>query len=51
MNNHYNIYICGVGGQGIIKTSVIIGEAAMNQGLNVVMSEIHGMSQLSLIHI
>lgn len=45
MENHYNIYICGVGGQGIIKTSVIIGEAAMNQGLNVVMSEIHGMSQ------
>ena len=41
----YNIYICGDGGQGIIKTSVIIGEAAMNQGLNVVMSEIHGMSQ------
>ena len=25
--------------------SLIIGEAAMNQGLNVVMSEIHGMSQ------
>ena len=45
MDNNYNIYICGVGGQGIIKTSVIIGEAAMNQGLNVVMSEIHGMSQ------
>lgn len=41
----YSIYICGVGGQGIIKTSVIIGEAAMNQGLDVVMSEIHGMSQ------
>lgn len=45
MNNHYNIYICGVGGQGIIKTSTIIGEAAMNQGLDVIMSEIHGMSQ------
>ena len=45
MDNHYNIYICGVGGQGIIKTSTIIGEAAMNQGLDVVMSEIHGMSQ------
>ncbi len=42
---NYNIYISGVGGQGIIKTSVIIGEAAMNEGLNVVMSEIHGMSQ------
>ena len=41
----YSIYICGVGGKGIIKTSVIIGEAAMNQGMNVVMSEIHGMSQ------
>lgn len=41
----YTIYICGVGGQGIIKTSMIIGEAAMNEGLNVVMSEIHGMSQ------
>jgi len=41
----YNIYICGVGGQGIIKTSVIIGEAAMNEGYKVVMSEIHGMSQ------
>ena len=41
----YSIYICGVGGQGIIKTSVIIGEAAMNQGFDVVMSEIHGMSQ------
>ncbi|MBQ3962734.1 MAG: hypothetical protein II678_04220, partial [Erysipelotrichaceae bacterium] len=26
---NYNIYISGVGGQGIIKTSVIIGEAAM----------------------
>ena len=45
MDNHYSIYICGVGGQGIIKTSTIIGEAAMNQGLEVVMSEIHGMSQ------
>ncbi|MCC7553757.1 MAG: indolepyruvate oxidoreductase subunit beta [Methanobacteriaceae archaeon] len=43
--NSYNIYISGVGGQGIIKTSVIIGEAAMNEGLNVCMSEIHGMSQ------
>lgn len=29
---NYNIYVCGVGGQGIIKTSVIIGEAAMNGG-------------------
>lgn len=43
--NVYNIYLSGVGGQGIIKTSIIIGEAAMNNGLNLVMSEIHGMAQ------
>ena len=42
---NYNIYISGVGGQGIIKTSVIIGEAAMRDGYDCVMSEIHGMSQ------
>ena len=42
---NYNIYISGVGGQGIIKTSVIIGEAAMRDGYGCVMSEIHGMSQ------
>ncbi|MCK9151241.1 indolepyruvate oxidoreductase subunit beta [Methanobacterium alcaliphilum] len=41
----YNVFICGVGGQGIIKTSIIIGEAAMDNGLDVVMSEIHGMAQ------
>ncbi|MDR2623309.1 MAG: indolepyruvate oxidoreductase subunit beta [Methanobrevibacter sp.] len=41
----YTIYVCGVGGQGIIKTSAIIGNGAMNEGKNVVMSEIHGMSQ------
>lgn len=45
MANDYSMFISGVGGQGIIKTSVIIGEAAMNEGFNVVMSEIHGMSQ------
>ena len=45
MNQNYNMYICGVGGEGIIKTSVIVGEAAMNEGYAVVMSEIHGMSQ------
>jgi indolepyruvate ferredoxin oxidoreductase beta subunit len=41
----YNIYISGVGGQGIIKTSTVIGEAAMKSGLPVVMSEVHGMAQ------
>jgi indolepyruvate ferredoxin oxidoreductase beta subunit len=41
----YNIYICGVGGQGIIKTSIVIGESAMKSDMGVVMSEVHGMAQ------
>ena len=41
----YKIYLIGIGGQGTIKTATIIGEAAMAQGLNVVMSEVHGMAQ------
>ena len=41
----YNIYICGIGGQGIIKTSIIIGQTALKEKQHVVMSEIHGMSQ------
>ncbi len=41
----YKIHLTGVGGQGTIKTSTIIGEAAIKRGLNVVMSEVHGMAQ------
>lgn len=44
-NLTYNIYICGVGGQGIIKTSMVIGEACIFDDIKVSMSEIHGMSQ------
>lgn len=45
MKNIYKIQLIGVGGQGTIKASVIIGEAAMKKGLNMVMSEVHGMAQ------
>jgi indolepyruvate ferredoxin oxidoreductase beta subunit len=45
MKNIYKIQLIGVGGQGTIKASTIIGEAAMKKGLNVVMSELHGMAQ------
>ena len=45
MKNTYKIYLIGVGGQGTVKASTIVGEAAMKKGLNVVMSEIHGMAQ------
>lgn len=41
----YKIHLAGVGGQGTIKASSIIGEAAMKKGINVVMSELHGMAQ------
>lgn len=45
LKDYYQIYIIGVGGQGTVKTATIIGEAAMAQGLNAVMSEVHGMAQ------
>ena len=45
MKNIYKIQLIGVGGQGTIKASTIVGEAAMKKGLNVVMSEVHGMAQ------
>jgi indolepyruvate ferredoxin oxidoreductase beta subunit len=41
----YNILMCGVGGQGIITTSNMLSQAAMNAGFDVKKSEIHGMSQ------
>lgn len=45
MKSIYKIYVAGVGGQGIIRVSTIIGEAAMKKGLNAVMSELHGMAE------
>ncbi len=40
-----DIYLVGVGGQGIITASKIIGEAAMLAGQKVILSETHGMAQ------
>jgi indolepyruvate ferredoxin oxidoreductase beta subunit len=40
-----NILIVGVGGQGVLLASEVISEVAMNGGLDVKKSEIHGMSQ------
>ena len=40
-----NIMIVGVGGQGTLLTSRIIGKTAMEQGLEVKISEVHGMAQ------
>ena len=40
-----NIMIVGVGGQGTLLTSRIIGKVAANAGLDVKISEVHGMAQ------
>ena len=40
-----NIMIVGVGGQGTLLTSRIIGKTALNQGYQVKISEVHGMAQ------
>ena len=40
-----SIMIVGVGGQGTLLASRIIGKALISQGFDVKMSEVHGMSQ------
>ena len=40
-----NIVIAGLGGQGVVKASDIVADAAFRAGLDVKKSEIHGMSQ------
>ncbi|MBO7214154.1 MAG: indolepyruvate oxidoreductase subunit beta [Clostridia bacterium] len=40
-----NIMIVGVGGQGTLLTSRIIGKAALSEGYDVKISEVHGMAQ------
>ena len=40
-----NIMIVGVGGQGTLLTSRIIGKAALSCGYDVKISEVHGMAQ------
>ena len=40
-----NIMVVGVGGQGTLLTSRIIGKTALNAGWDVKMSEVHGMAQ------
>ena len=40
-----NIMIVGVGGQGTLLSSRIIGKAALAMGLEVKISEVHGMAQ------
>ncbi|MGB9779018.1 MAG: indolepyruvate oxidoreductase subunit beta, partial [Candidatus Bathyarchaeales archaeon] len=41
----FNVVLAGVGGQGILLAAEILGTAAVKEGLNVRVSEIHGMAQ------
>ncbi len=40
-----NIMVVGVGGQGTLLTSRIIGKTALSEGFDVKLSEVHGMAQ------
>lgn len=40
-----NVVVAGLGGQGVLKASDILAEAALRDGLDVKKSELHGMSQ------
>src|SRR5512140_3623926 len=41
----FDIILAGVGGQGVLSVSAIIASSAMQEGLFVKQSEVHGMSQ------
>lgn len=43
--NKLNIMIVGVGGQGTLLASKVIGNVALNKSYDVKMSEVHGMAQ------
>ena len=43
--NTSNIMIVGVGGQGSLLASKLLGRLLMNEGYDVKVSEVHGMSQ------
>ena len=44
-NNTKNIMIVGVGGQGTLLTSRILGGITVEAGYDVKLSEVHGMAQ------
>ena len=44
-NDTFNIMFTGVGGQGLMLLSAILGKAAVDNGLNVMTGEQHGLSQ------
>lgn len=45
MKKKINIALTGVGGQGVVTAANILGKAAVKTGINVFVSEVHGMAQ------
>ena len=47
IKNEFNIIACGVGGQGVVLMSIVVGEAGALSGVKVISGEMHGLSQRS----
>ncbi|MFW9909931.1 MAG: indolepyruvate oxidoreductase subunit beta [Candidatus Thorarchaeota archaeon] len=47
MERTYNILFAGVGGQGLMLLSAVLGKAAVDAGLDVMTGETHGLAQRS----
>ncbi len=45
MRSQCDIMVAGVGGQGVLFISEVLGEAALEEGLDARVAEIHGMAQ------
>lgn len=45
MDDVFNLIICGVGGQGPVRISHILGDAAAMEGVRVVTGEMYGLAQ------
>ena len=43
--NRVRIYLTGVGGQGTLTATTLLSRTALDQGIEVVSGEIHGMAQ------
>jgi indolepyruvate ferredoxin oxidoreductase, beta subunit len=45
MGKTTNLFLCGVGGQGILLASEVVSSSCMKAGFDVKQSEVHGMAQ------
>ncbi len=46
-SRNFSVYLCGVGGQGLVLLSNLIGNACAHAGLTAITGEQHGLSQRS----